>query len=465
MVAGFGFGVATGGEAGAFHLLNHALFKAPLFLVAGIVAHEAGSRTLDNLGGLWRELPLTAAITVVAGLSMAGIPPFNGFYSKELLFEATYEVAHEAGGLAWLYPATAAVASVFTVVYSLRFLAIFFGERRAPTKTIPRPPAALVVPPAVLALGAAVVSVWPQLAVDAIVQGAVEATAAGHPELEVHLPDHVTPPVLMSAVAIVGGVGAFPVTDRIANAVDAVRGSSPAVRPSGWYDWLLSGTEATGDRMGSLVHNGLVRTYVVWALAAASVLVLAGYAATNLAVPAFDGLGVPIIVALVLLIATLAGFAVPTAPSHVAGVLTLSILGFMLAIFYIVASAPDLALTQLVVETLVLLIFLLVLQRLPEFYTDIDRFVAARDVGLSLLVGAAAFASTLLVSPSPSAEPSTLARAYTEMAVPEGGGTNVVNVILVDFRGFDTLGELVVVTIAAMSVLVLVTMRTRGEAQ
>jgi multicomponent Na+:H+ antiporter subunit A len=223
--------------------------------------------------------------------------------------------------------------------------------------------------------------------------------------------------------------------------------------------------EATSDRMGPLVHNGLVRTYVVWALAAASVLVLAGYAATNLAVPAFDGLGVPIIVALVLLIATLAGFAVPTAPSHVAGVLTLSILGFMLAIFYIVASAPDLALTQLVVETLVLLIFLLVLQRLPEFYTDIDRFVAARDVGLSLLVGAAAFASTLLVSPSPSAEPSTLARAYSEMAVPEGGGTNVVNVILVDFRGFDTLGELVVVTIAAMSVLVLVTMRTRGEAQ
>jgi multicomponent Na+:H+ antiporter subunit A len=465
MVAGFGFGSAAGGEAGAFHLLNHALFKAPLFLVAGILAHEAGSRALDNLGGLWRELPLTATIAVLAGLSMAGIPPFNGFYSKELLFEAAYEFAHEAGGLAWLYPTTATVASIFTVVYSLKFLAAFFGERRAPQKTVPRPSLALVVPPAVLALGVAVVSVDPQLAVDLIVQGAVEATARGTPEFSVHLPDHVTPPVIMSAVAIVGGVGAYSVTDRIASAIDAVRGSTVLIRPSGWYDRALSGTERAGARVGPLVHTGVLRTYVVWGLATVSALVLAGYVATSASVPAFDGLGVPLIVALVLLIALLAGFAVPTAPSHVAGVLTLSILGFMLAIFFIVASAPDLALTQLVVETLVLLIFLLVLQRLPEFYADLDRFVVGRDVVLSLVVGVMAFVSTLLVSPDPAADPTELAQYYVTEAVPEGGGTNVVNVVLVDFRGFDTMGELVVVTIAAVSVLVLVTMRTRGETQ
>jgi len=322
-----------------------------------------------------------------------------------------------------------------------------------------------VVPPAVLALGVAVVSVDPQLAVDLIVQGAVEATARGTPEFSVHLPDHVTPPVIMSAVAIVGGVGAYSVTDRIASAIDAVRGSTVLIRPSGWYDRALSGTERAGARVGPLVHTGVLRTYVVWGLATVSALVLAGYVATSASVPAFDGLGVPLIVALVLLIALLAGFAVPTAPSHVAGVLTLSILGFMLAIFFIVASAPDLALTQLVVETLVLLIFLLVLQRLPEFYADLDRFVVGRDVVLSLVVGVMAFVSTLLVSPDPAADPTELAQYYVTEAVPEGGGTNVVNVVLVDFRGFDTMGELVVVTIAAVSVLVLVTMRTRGETQ
>jgi len=136
------------------------------------------------------------------------------------------------------------------------------------------------------------------------------------------------------------------------------------IRPSGWYDRALSGTERAGARVGPLVHTGVLRTYVVWGLATVSALVLAGYVATSASVPAFDGLGVPLIVALVLLIALLAGFAVPTAPSHVAGVLTLSILGFMLAIFFIVASAPTWRSPAFVVETLVLLIFLLVLQRL-----------------------------------------------------------------------------------------------------
>ncbi|RDI72313.1 hydrogen gas-evolving membrane-bound hydrogenase subunit E [Halopelagius longus] len=462
MVAGFGFDVVYGGEAGAFHLLNHALFKAPLFLVAGIVAHEAGSRTLDDLGGLWRDLPITAAIAGVAALSMAGIPPLNGFYSKELLFEATYEVAHEAGGLAWLYPAVATVASVFTVVYSLKFLAMFFGDRRAPVADIHRPPVALVAPPAVLAAGVVVVSVAPQVAVDAIVQGAVEATAAGEAHLEVGLPTHVSPPVAMSAVAILGGLAAYPFTGRLAAAIERGVGAPVPVRPSGWYDWTVSTAEATSARFGPFVHNGLLRTYVAWIAAAGSLLALAGFAATG-GVPGIGRLSVPFSVAGVLAIAVLAGVAVTIASSHVASVLTLSILGFMLAIFFILASAPDLALTQLVVETLVLLIFLLVLQRLPSFYSDVRPFVLARDAGVAILVGAMAFTAVSLTAPGPDAEPTSVAAYYAEQAVPAGGGTNVVNVILVDFRAFDTLGELLVVTVAALAILVLVTMRTRSE--
>jgi len=144
-------------------------------------------------------------------------------------------------------------------------------------------------------------------------------------------------------------------------------------------------------------------------------------------------------------------------------VLTLSILGFMLAIFFILASAPDLALTQLVVETLVLLIFLLVLQRLPTFYSDARPLALARDAGVSVLVGATAFVAVLLTARGPGADPTTVAAFYTEEAVPGGGGSNVVNIILVDFRAFDTLGELLVVTVAALAILMLVTMRTRGE--
>jgi multicomponent Na+:H+ antiporter subunit A len=462
MIAGFGFDIVYGSEAGAFHLLNHALFKAPLFLVAGIVAHEAGSRDLDDLGGLWRDLPVTAVVAGVAALSMAGIPPFNGFYSKELLFEAAYEVAHKAGGLAWLYPAVATVASVFTVVYSLKFLAMFFGERRAPKAEVHRPPVALVAPPAVLAAAAAVVSVAPQLPVDVIVQGAIDATAVGEANLEIGLPTHLTPPVAMSAVAILGGAAAYPFAGRLGAVIGRGVDAPVPVRPRGWYDWAISTTEATSARFGPLVHNGVLRTYLTWVAATGSLLALAGFATTGGAL-GIDGLGVPTAVTVVLTTALLAAVAVPLASSHLAGVLTLSILGFMLSIFFILASAPDLALTQLVVETLVLLIFLLLLQRLPSFYSDVRRFVLARDAGVSVLVGAMAFTSVLMTAPGPGADPTSIASYYTEQAVPGGGGGNVVNVILVDFRAFDTLGELLVVATAAIAILVLVMMRARGE--
>jgi multicomponent Na+:H+ antiporter subunit A len=462
MVAGFGFASAAGAEAGAFHLLNHALFKAALFLVAGIVAHEAGTRHLANLGGLWRDLPVTAAISGVAALSMAGIPPLNGFYSKELLFEAAYELAHEAGGVAWVYPSVAVLASVFTVLYSLRFLAMFVGDRRTPVEEVHRPPLAMVGPPAVLVALAAVVSVAPQLAVDAIVGQAVTATAVGSPHLHVGLPTHVSGPVVMSALAIVGGVGAYPVVDRVAAAVVTVVRSPLPVEPSRWYDRLLAGTESASAWVGPAIHTGRLRTYVTWVVGVASALVLLGYASTA-SLPATLETAVPPAVAVVLLVAVVAGLALTATPSHVAGVLTLSILGFMLAIFYILASAPDLALTQLVVETLVLVLFLLVLEKLPSFYGEARRTVVARDATLSVFVGTAAFASVLLAARGPDAGPTDLAAYYTQQAVPGGGGTNVVNVILVDFRGFDTMGELLVVSVAAVAVLVLVTMRNRGE--
>ncbi len=462
MVAGFGFAVVYGGEAGTFHLLNHGLFKAPLFLVAGILAHQAGTRTLANLGGLWRELPVTAAIAGVAGLSMAGIPPFNGFYSKELLFEATYEVAHAAGGLAWLYPAVATLASVLTVVYSLKFLAVFVGERRAPVASVDRPSLALVAPAGLLVAAALAVSLAPQLAVDALVQSAVEATATSDAHLDVGLPTHLSPPVAMSAVAILGGVAATPVTRRLAGWIDRGIASPLPIRPSGWYDWTVSGTESASARFGPALHDGVLRRYLTWVALSASLLALVGFAAAGVD-PALTPIGAPLSVAVLLVMAILAALMVPIAPSHVVGVLSLSILGFVLAIFFILASAPDLALTQLVVETLVLLLFLLVLQRLPTVYTEVRPLAVARDAGVSIVVGAVAFVAALVAAPVPGADPTRVATYYTEQAVPSGGGTNVVNVILVDFRGIDTLGELLVVTVAAVAILVLVTMRARGE--
>ena len=462
MVAGFGFAGHYGAEAGVFHLLNHALFKAALFLVAGVVAHEAGTRRVDELGGLWRDLPVTAVVAGITALSMAGVPPLAGFYSKELLFEAAWEAALAEGGAFWLYPAVAVGASAFTVLYSLRFLWVFLGERPAGLEGVGRAPLALVAPPAVLAALTAVTSVAPELAVEAVVGDAAAVPAVESVDVKTKIPTEPSGPALMSLLALVVGGSAYPFVGRIRSTVARFEAGATLARPSNLYDWLLSESERASDRLDGVVHGGLLRTYVLWVLAAACTLVLLGYLSTEAAIPA-PGVAAPATMVLVLAVAAVAALAVTVAPSHVAGVLTLGILGFMIAVFYVLASGPDLALTQLVVETLLLVMFLLVIEELPTFYGELRTDVAVRDAALSLLVGATAFVSVLVAAPDPAL--SETARFYVDNAVEEGGGTNVVNVVLTDFRALDTFGEAAVILLAALSVLVLLEMRDRGETQ
>ncbi|THE65335.1 DUF4040 domain-containing protein [Salinadaptatus halalkaliphilus] len=469
ITAGFGFTSVLGAETGVFHLLNHALFKAALFLIAGIVAHEAGTRRLGDLGGLRHDLPITTLVTVVVALSMAGLPPFSGFYSKELLFEAAVEAGHvhDIGPLEWLYPAVAVFGSIFTVLYSLRFLSLFFGSRPAPLGevSIHRPPVTLLAPPALLAALTAVFSVDPELAVRAIVQSGVDATAVSPHEMHVGLPTAYSPAVGMSAVTIGVGFLAYPFYGWIHERIRAFPRTLPPVSSNWWYDAVVDGLTDGGAWLASRVHNGLLRTYATWTLATTCALALLGFAATATIVPAdVVGLDAPPEAALVLLVAVAAGIAVVRSESHVAGILTLSILGFMIAIFYILASAPDLALTQLVVETLLLVLFLLVIEEIPE-YDEVELGNVVRDSVLSIAVGATAFVTVLVTTDARPAETTALARYYAEQAVPKGGGTNIVNVILVDFRGFDTLGELVVVALAAISILTLIIMRTGGDSE
>ncbi|PSP88444.1 Na+/H+ antiporter subunit A [Halobacteriales archaeon QS_4_69_34] len=473
ITAGFGFANHLGAEAGAFHVLNHALFKATLFLVAGIVAHEAGTRAIDELGGLRRDMPLVALVTAIAALGMAGVPPFNGFYSKELLFEAAYEAAHEAGGIAWLFPALAVFGSVFTFLYSIRFLMLFFGEKPELLGEVHAPPYAMLAPPVVLAGLAAVVGASPQLAVDAIVGPAFGSAVPGPPEhaMSVHLPTAVTPPLVMSAIAILGGTAAYPFYGRLH--VGVRRLAAGPVSADRAYRTLVGGTERASHTLLARTQSGQLRTYATWVIATTVALALAGYLAAGVVLPPFTGIGLAAPTVVVLAVAVVGVLAVGRAPSHVAGVLTLSILGFMIAVFYVLAGAPDLALTQLVVETLVLVVFLLVLDKLPAFYGDPDRSRALRDGALALVVGGTVSVTVLLATAATPGSP--ISSYFAERApVPGehgtiitdfGGGSNIVNVILVDFRAFDTMGEISVVAMAALSVLTLLAMRGRGEAE
>jgi multicomponent Na+:H+ antiporter subunit A len=470
IVAGFGFASIYGAETGAFHILNHALFKAPLFLVAGIVAHEAGTRRIDDLSGLADDLPITAAVAVVASLGMAGVPPFNGFYSKELLFEAAYHAAEAAGGLAWLYPVVAVFGSVFTFLYSIRFLMLFFGEKPDALGHVHRPPVAMWAPAALLGTLAAIVGLGGVLStvgvapapIDHFVEGVVASVAAEEAHgFHYYVPTELTPYAAMSAVTIVVGTAAYPFYDRIHDALNGLMTAVPPIRANWWYDGTVFGLNRVSVQVAETVQNGLLRTYATWTFAAIVALVLGGYALAEVSLPTSVGTLVSPAMILVLLVAFVAAVAVTIAPSHIAGVLTLSILGFMVAIFYILASAPDLALTQLTVETLTLVIFVLVLDRLPAYYGEAKRSRVIRDGALSLLVGATVTV-TVLVTTSATPDKSIM-EFYVSQAIPQGGGGNIVNVILVDFRGLDTLGEISVIAMAALSVLTLVAMRERGE--
>jgi multicomponent Na+:H+ antiporter subunit A len=478
IVAGYGLATVYGAETGAFHILNHAVFKAALFMVAGIVAHEAGTRYIPEIAGLREELPITAGITAVAALGMAGVPPFNGFYSKELLFEATYEIAHELGGLFWLYPVVAVFGSVFTFLYSIRFLMLFFGEKPDDLHAH-RPPWSMLAPPLLLAGIALVVGLGGVAGTLGLhlepLETFVAAVTASSAVGELHgfayeFPTKLTPYVVMSAVTIAVGAAAYPFYDRLHRGVRRLR-AVPVTSPNWYYDTALEGVNGLSATTAAVVHNGVLRRYAYTTLAAVSALALGGYAAASAVLPGFTGFAVGIPIALVLLVAVLGAVAVLTTDSHVAGVLTLSILGFMVAVFFVLADAPDLALTQLVIETLVLIIFLLVLDRLPSWYGTVRRRKAAVDALLAGTVGLTVFVTVLL---STAATPDDgIASFFVETApVPEehgtwivdaGGGSNVVNVILVDFRAFDTMGEISVIAMAALAVLTLIGMRGRGE--
>ncbi|MFD1512203.1 hydrogen gas-evolving membrane-bound hydrogenase subunit E [Halomarina rubra] len=481
IVAGFGFAVSYGGEAGAFHILNHASFKAALFLVAGIVAHEAGTRDIGSLSGLRDDLPITAAIATVACLSMAGIPPFNGFFSKELLFEAAWETGAHFGGLWYLVPAVAVFGSVFTFLYSIKFLSLFYGDRPDGLGEVHSPPLAMVAPAAVLGLAVVVISLVPNLAIEYVAGLAYEGVAPGDAHsftVPWPIPTEVTPYALMSLVTIVLGAALFPFYDRLHGAIGRAR-RFPYTSPNAYYDGGLAALERASGFVPAYVQTRMFRTYAASTLLAVCALALGGYLVAGTPIPPFGGLdsltllgvvgGIPLLV--ILLVALFGAAAVGIADSHVAGVLTLSILGFMVAIFYVLASAPDLALTQLVIETLVLLIFLLVLDKLPTWYGDLEVREAIPD---AIVAGVVGVTVTLTVLVTTSAQPSqNIASFFVENApipgehdpvlIDAGGGGNIVNVILVDFRAFDTLGEITVVAMAALAVLTLVGMRNRGE--
>lgn len=435
--------------AGVFHILNHAMFKASLFMIVGIIDHECGTRDMRKLKGLWRYMPMTMVLATLAAASMAGVPLLNGYLSKEMMLTETLET-HLLGGLSWLIPVLATLGSLLSAAYALRFVRnVFFdGPPRDVSRTPHEPPMLMRAPILFLVALCVIVGLLPAITATALVHAAAAAALADPvPEFHLQIWHGFNLPLLMSVVALTGGLLLYIFRGPLFH----FQRQFQTVNPLKIYEGSTQRLVRAAQKGLDALENGSLQRYMLWVVV--TVLCLAGGGLMGLSVLTGTQPHQPLDGLLVsgALITMLAGLA--TAILHrqrLIALLMLSVVGLMVSLAFARFSAPDLALTQLAVEVVTMILLMLALfflpQRTPKESSG-PRIV--RDVLLSAGFGGvvASLNYALLTRPL-----NSISDFHLTHSVPGGGGHNVVNVILVDFRGFDTLGEITVLCIAAIGI-------------
>lgn len=453
----YGPATAASVHAATFHLFNHAAFKGALFLLVGVIEHATGTRDRRELGGLLSRLPVTATLQVIAALAMAGVPPLNGFFSKDLLYDVAVGLT-AWGAWMWCFPVVIALGSLLTVAYAL--VASVSLLLRSPAKNAAtsshKPPVGMLVGPGILVALCVFAGLFPAL-IDAAVLAPAVLSITGQPETP--LPTSwagFTPVLAMSSATLIGGTGLF-------LAVRTWRLWTPSlpsiVSPDVLYDRGLSALDRVGLFLTGILQSGYLKFYVMITL---------GYLTVSFGYPfvlkagamlgRLDLAEIEPFEALLIYLLIFGSLVIPFAGQPLIAVLMLGVVGLIVSFLFVMLRAPDLALTQLLIETASLILFLLVLRHLPPFGREImSRWAKLRDIGIATMVGGLVVA-LLLIANSETLFPS-IASYFLEHSLSLGGGRNVVNVIVVDFRGYDTMGEITVLSIAAIGVYALIKLR------
>lgn len=448
-----GFGTKAAATVAVFHIINHATFKAALFMAAGIVDHEAHTRDIKRLGGLRLLMPVTFGVTSLAALSMAGLPPLNGFLSKELMLEAA---AHTIwAGNAWMLPALATLGATFSVAYSFRLVVhVFLGPVRKDYPHTPHDPGfGMWAAPALLVGLVVLIGVVPMASAVWLVDSAASAVTGSAVHAKITHWHGLEPPALwMSLGAIGGGLMLLGLHARLNRAWLA----TPRPEAKVIFDAVVEGVAGMAARLAASLHNGALPR----AFAVATVVIVAAGAYAFLTGPHAPGTrsATPLEVApaigwLILMVAT--GAAVLMHHNRLLVLLLVGMVGLIVSVAFAYLAAPDLALTQISVEVATVILLLLALNFLPAT-TPQESSPArkTRDAGIAIAAGLGAGGLIYALMMRDFAFPS-IAGYHIANAKPEGGGTNIVNVILVDFRGYDTFGEITVLGIAALVIFAL----------
>jgi multicomponent Na+:H+ antiporter subunit A len=464
MVVLVGAGVPELTFAGCAVILGHALFKASLFMVVGVVDHQTHTRDIRRLHDLRVLMPATFVVAVIGVASMAGIAPLLGFVSKESAYEGLLDLATQPGWVAAF--GGVFLGSVLTFAYGARFLWGGFGPGQsgpgeaieAITEDVKPPSWPFLAPAALLAALTVIFGVFAWMP-NTIVSEAAGSLADGADGLELLLWHGLTGALLASVVTV--GFGAVVFLRR-----QGIERWQDRVRPPGMadaYQWALRSLLHSADRVTGLVQSGSLPVYIAIILFTAIALPLSGMVGESFEITtqlAESPLQVFVVVAVVI-----AAVAMAVTRRRFAAVLMLGAVGFGVAVLFVIQGAPDLALTQLLIETLALVMFVLVLRHLPEQFDRIPwRLAIAPRIAIALGVGAFVTVFALITATARTAPP--VSEDQIAQAYPEAGGRNVVNVILTDFRALDTLGEITVLLVAGLGIATLVRAgRRRPEAE
>ncbi|MEM0905927.1 MAG: putative monovalent cation/H+ antiporter subunit A [Pseudomonadota bacterium] len=454
MLTGVGTDYAIAGAV--LYLVAHALFKGGLFMVAGAIDHETGTRDVRVLGGLLGKMPVTFVAAFLACLSMAGLPPFIGFVAKEVLYNGVYEAA-------WLPTIVSLIGNTLMFTIACVLLMPFFAKPGALPKSPHEAPPSLWLGPIVLSVIGLFSALFLGSTLSAVVLPMANAVAGGPVDTNIHLwPAGLKPPVVLTLITVGSGVALFFVYGRVR---DGIAGLLTAIGwgPDKGFDQAVRGLVGASWRVTNFVQPGHMKLYVsVVFLAVALALWLPPIFGGFPSLGGTGALAAPYHFA-VLAIAVAGVIIVIVSKSRIVAIVSLGIQGTMVALIFMLYGAPDLSFTQFMVETLSVVILALVMTRLDLDAVDHrPRPVAMKDAAVAIACGAGF--SLMLLSIVQIPFNNTLSEFFLTYAYDIAHGKNVVNVILVDFRALDTLGEIAVVMGAGIAILALIRLRARVSA-
>ena len=446
-------------HAAMVFLVVHSLYKGGLFLVTGAVDHEAGTRNVDELAGLWRTMPWTTVAAVLAALAMAGLPPVLGFIGKELLYEAKLQ----APSAAPLVTSAGMLANAIMVALAATVIGRpFFGRAAAVPAAAHEAPAALWIGPLLLGVLGLACGLFPEMVGTWLIDPAVRAVRAEPTEVKLALWHGINPVLGLSAATVLVGLALYAARASLCAAATRARGLV-AWGPAAAYEHALSGLQQIARWQTGILQNGYLRAYLLMVLG--TVGGLTGYALLTgpaLPVPASWGT-VRVYDVLIAVLMVGAAVLIARTESRMTAVIGLGVVGYGMALVFMLHGGPDLAMTQFAVETLSVVLFVLVVYRLPKFTELSRRTTRVRDAAAALSV--AAVLCVLVFSALSLPHDSLLAPYFATQSWVQAHGRNVVNVILVDFRAIDTLGEITVLALGAIGVFGLMTLRPAGRSE